>query len=303
MFQICISSIILSFCIIFIYRKYFRGNYVEGEWLTVDEDIKFEKLQNWDISNKSNIRIANFNSYRKYFFGKNLFHKLKRNSGILMNFQEKFCTLDVYSEDLKNIYHITDPECVIFSTLENKDHYYLDHREKYIFFLRINDARKKYKLIKYNDIRKLNLEIPQKNQLTIAVNEENLRKELEKRCMDLINSMEKRNYFLVEIMRSEEYVSFPSNTISNKLSIKSREEDVIILVCVNKTKTSQMLNHTIEVNSLHNNINWSPENEENISHLILDNSDFTGEFSFYERTLNISNTSNILNFEVMIFRR
>ena len=64
-----------------------------------------------------------------------------------------------------------------------------------------------------------------------------------------------------------------------------------------------MKNHVIEVNSKNNNFDWKPSGEGEISHLLLDNCDDCDNFTFYERTTNVTNTSKILNFGVMLFKK
>lgn len=302
MFEIYISLIIFCIFLKIIHKKYFDKNYKEGEWLTVDKDLKSKYFLNWDISNNSCVRIANFRKFRKYFFGKDLYHKLKENSGILMGFKSNNITLDVYDKDMKNLYHIIDPDAIIFSTIKDENHYYLEKDKKYIFFLRSEKKELNYRLLKYKDIRNLDFNIKIENQLIFSVNEDDLYEDFVKRCTELRNSMEKQNFILSEILKSEEYVSFPSNNIANKLTVNSKMGDIMIVVCTNKKETSGMKNHTIEINSKYNNINWEPENKDNISHFILDNSDHEGEIKFFERTTNISKGSNILNFHILIFK-
>ena len=291
------------FVLFYIYKKYFDKNYSEGEWLIIDEDLKFKNLLEWDISNKSFIKIANFRNYSKYFLGKDLYHKLGDKEAILMNFKEKNSILDVYNKNMENVYHIIDPDCLIFSTLENENYYTLDTQEEYIFFLRSDNKKTEYRLLKYKDISELDFGVKIENQLIHSVNEDELYEEFMERCIELRDSMQQRGYFLVDIKRSEEYISFPSNIIANKLVVFLEKGDIVILVCTNKSKTSNMLNHNIEINSMYNNIEWTPDNNGNISHLVLDNCDNSGKFSFYERTTNISNGSNILNFDILIFKK
>jgi hypothetical protein len=291
------------FILFYIYRKYFNKNYTEGEWLIIDEDLKFKNLLEWDISNRSFIKIANFKNYTKYFLGKDLYHKLGDKEAILMNFKEKKSILDVYNKNMENIYHIIDPDSLIFSPIENENYYILNSNEEYIFFLRSDKKTSEYRLLKYKDITKFDFEIKIQNQLIHAVDENDLYDEFKNRCIELRDSMQNRGFFLVDIKRSEEYISFPSNIIANKLVVFLEKGDIVILVCTNKSKTTNMNNHIIEINSLYNNIEWSPDNEENISHLVLDNCDDSGKFTFYERTTNISNGSNILNFDILIFKK
>ena len=220
-----------------------------------------------------------------------------------MNFKEKNSILDVYNKNMENIYHIIDPDCLIFSPIENENYYTLDSNEEYIFFLRSDNKSSEYRLLKYNDISNLDFEIKIENQLIQAVDENELYDEFTNRCIELRDSMQNRGFFLVDIKRSEEYISFPSNIIANKLVVFLEKGDIVILVCTNKKKTSNMSNHVIEINSVYNNMEWSPNNEENISHLVLDNCDDSGKFIFYERTTNISNSSNILNFDILIFKK
>ena len=115
--------------------------------------------------------------------------------------------------------------------------------------------------------------------------------------------MQKRGYYLAEILQSQEYVSYPSNIIAHKLSVESELGDVVFLVCTNKEKTNSIKGHTIEVNSKNNSFNWKPENNDIITHLLIDNSDMDDEFTFYERTLNVHKNSKLLSFGVMVFKK
>ena len=78
---------------------------------------------------------------------------------------------------------------------------------------------------------------------------------------------------------------------------------MLILVTTNKRLTSDMKNHSIEINSQNNNFVWEPKSQSNIAHMLLDNCDQDDTFYFYERTTNIKNSSNILPFQVLIFRK
>lgn len=301
MFELYISLIIFCISLKLIYNKYFRKNYKEGEWLLVNKDLESKYFLNWDVSKNSCIRIANFSKFKKYFFGKDLYQKLKPDSGILMTFNQKNLILDVYDENMINIYHLIDPDFLIFSTIKKDNHYELESNKKYIFFVRSKEKDFKYKLQKYKNISKIDFNIKINNQVIHTVNEEELYEEFAKMCIEIRDSMSKKNFSLVDIVKSEEYVSYPSNNIANKLSINSNSGDVLILVCTNKGKTSCMKNHVIEINSSNNSFEWKPDNDENICHLMLENFDVSGEVTFYERTTNISNGSNILNFNVMVF--
>lgn len=302
MFEIYISLILFCICLKLVYNKYYRKNYKEGEWLTIDKDLKSRHFLDWDVSENSCVKIANFRKFKEYFFGKDLYHKLKENMGILMAFKDTNLVLDVYDSNMKNIHHIIDPEAVIFSTTKDKNHYQLEKDKKYIFFLRSKNKDLKYRLLKYKDIRKLDFGIKIENSLVFSVNEDDLYEEFARKCVEIRDSMEKENYTLVDILKSEEYVSFPSNSIANKLTLKAKRGDIMIIVCTNKMITSGMKNHTIEINSDETNLDWTPDNKENISHLILDNSDYEGEIRIFERTTNISNGSNILHFNLLVFR-
>jgi len=135
------------------------------------------------------------------------------------------------------------------------------------------------------------------------VDEENINSEYVEKCNQILEAMKKRGYHISDIGKSEQYLSYPVNSISNKISIKVKLGQVLILLCSNKEKTCSMVNHSIEVNSKNNNLNWYPEDEENISHLLLDNYDQSDTFTFYERLTNITKESNILPFHVMVFTK
>ena len=308
MFEYYIVFIILVVSIYVIYNKYFNQKYQQGEWLEINKDINIEQDLKWDISSNSNIRVANFSVWKKYFFGEDLFVSIKEKEALVMDFkndEDSDCILDVYDEKMKNVYHIVDPEFLIFGYSNNHHHYYLEPKKKYIFFLRNNflDGQVKTILRKYYDIEKVKKKGRKAKEYMCCVDEDNLNQEYVETSSKIVDAMKKRGYFLVNMVQSERYLSFPSNNIGNKISVETELGDVLILVCTNKEKTCGMINHTIEINSENNNLNWYPDDDENVSHLLLNNCDQDDVFTFYERTTNISNDSNILPFHVMIFKR
>lgn len=307
MFKFYLTLVFSTILLYLIYNKYFNNNYRIGEWLEINRDINIKYQLEWDISNNSSVKIANFSTWKKYFFGNDFYNTIKNNEAIVMDFfptQDSNCILDVCDQEMKPIYHIIDPDFLIFSNQNNKNHYNLEPKKKYIFFLRDNHLGNQSKTIlrKYKDITKITKKPNNKNILTCCIDEEELHKEFVTKCESIMDAMKKRDYTLTNIVRSEEYLSFPSNLISNKLKVDSELGDVLVLVCTNKSKTSGMLNHTIEINSKNNNLNWFPEDNETISHLLLNNCDQDDIFSFFERTTNVSNGSKILPFHVMVFK-
>ena len=298
MFEIYISFIMFSVVLIIIYKKFFENGYETGEWLTVNKDIKIEYEINWDISEKSVIRVLNFSKWKKYFMGIDLFTNINNKGGIYLKFEED-CVLDVCDNMMNNIYNIVNPSTIIFSNQDNKYHYNLSKDKKYIFFLRTNKEKNlNIKTKKYSDINNNKEKILKHSNQICCIDEDNLFQEFYKKCEDIKTAMLKRNYNLVKIGKSEEYLSFPNNSISNKLTIEVELGDVIILVTTNKKFTSEMKNHLIEVNSENNNFVWEPSSNENISFLLLDNCDQDDTFNFYERTTNVKNGSNLLPFQV-----
>jgi hypothetical protein len=308
MFEYYVTSIILIITLYVVYKKYFDKDYTSGEWLEVNKDINLKFHLEWDISANSNIKIANFSGWKKYFFGKDFFTSLKGDEIIVMDFkndEDSDCILDVYDQKMRSIYHIVDPEFLVFSSSGHKNHYRLDNNNKYIFFLRNNFLDKGVKTIlrKYNSIEKIKKKVKKEEGFLCSVDEENMGQEYVEKSSEVVDAMKNRGYILINMVSSEQYLSFPSNNIGNKLSLEVELGDVLILLCTNKEKTCGMINHTIEINSENNNLNWYPDDDENVSHLLLDNCDQEDIFTFYERTTNISKDSNILPFHVMVFKR
>jgi hypothetical protein len=308
MFEYYIIFIIFSVTLYIIYNKYFNQKFREGEWLEINKDINIQQKLDWDISSNSNIRVANFSGWRKYFFGEDLFVSIKEKEALVMDFKnddDSDCILDVYDDKMKNIYHVIDPEFIVFSNSNNDRHYHLQPKKKYIFFLRNNflDGQVKTILRKYYDIEKVKKKGRKGDGYICSVNEDNMNQEYVEKSSQVIDAMKKRGYHLTNIVKSEQYLSFPSNNIGNKLSLNVELGEVLILLCTNKEKTCGMINHTVEINSQNNNLNWYPDDDENVSHLLLNNCDQDDIFTFYERTTNISNDSNILPFHVMVFKR
>ena len=77
MLEIYITFFIFIFILFHIYNKYFKKNYSEGEWLVVDEDLKFKNLLEWDISNRSFVKIANFKKLYQIFSRKGFISPFK----------------------------------------------------------------------------------------------------------------------------------------------------------------------------------------------------------------------------------
>jgi len=303
MFEIYILLIIFVATIIVIYKKFYKDEYIEGEWLTINKDIKIENSIDWDITDKSVIRVINFKKWTQFFFGSDLYIKLENKEGIVLKFEED-CILDVCDNMMNNIHHIVDPKLAIFSSEIDPRVYSLDPSKKYIFFLR-TDVEKNLnsRIYKVKNMEKAKITgFSNKCQLCY-LDEDDLFKEFYGECEKIRNAMYKRNYNLVKVEKSNEYLSFPNNSISNKVEIESELGDVLILVTTNKSITSEMKHHKIEVNSKSNSFTWSPAGESTISHLLLDNCDQEDTFYFYERTTNIKNGSNILPFQVLVFRK
>ena len=136
MFEISIITIIFTICLIIIYRKFFKPEYESGEWLTIDKDIKIDYNINWDVSEKSVVKVLNFKKWRKYFFGGDLFNTFSEKEGLLLKFKDD-CILDVCDDKMNNIFHIINPQYIIFSNY-SENHYKLNHKKRYVFFLRTN---------------------------------------------------------------------------------------------------------------------------------------------------------------------
>lgn len=302
MLEIYISSIIFTIILFLIYKKFFPSSHEEGEWLEINKDIKLESKIDWDISDKSVVRVLNFKSWKKVFFGGDLFQKINNKEGLIFKFGNR-CILDVCDKDMKNIHHIVNPDLIIFANENDPRIYKLDPKNKYIFFLRINgDEEFRHRSYKISDMEKVKIRGRRKNCQLCYVDEDDLFETFYRRCEEIRDAMGKRGYNLEKVARSEEYVSFPNNTISNKVQLETELGDVLILVTTNKSITSEMRNHTIEINSQNNSFVWKPEGDDTIVHMLLDNCDQDDVFTFYERTTNIKNSSNILPFQVLVFK-
>ena len=304
MFYTGIMIIFFIVCLYLVYNKYFNKKYRTGEWLEINKDINIKYNLDWDVSSNSSVKIASFNKWKRFFKGDDFYTSLKRDECFVMGFRksgDSYCILDVCDKEMNSIHHIVDPGVVIFSSSK---YYKLEPGKEYIFFLRDNHLGRKTHTIlrKYKKLEDVEVKGESRNDQTCCIDEDNLEEHFYQKCEDIREAMKKRGYHLCDIVQSEEYLSFPNNSISNKLEVQSELGDVIILVCTNKSKTSGMKNHTIEINSGNNNLNWYPEDDEIVSHLLLDNCDQDDVFRFYERTTNVSNGSNILPFRVMIFK-
>ena len=66
-----------------IYNKYFNQKFREGEWLEINKDINIQQKLDWDISSNSNIKIANFSGWKKYFFGRRFVSLLLKGDEII----------------------------------------------------------------------------------------------------------------------------------------------------------------------------------------------------------------------------
>ncbi len=303
MFEIYILLVIFVATISIIYKKFYKKEYTIGEWLTIDKDIKIENSIDWDITDKSVIRVVNFKKWTQFFFGSDLYVNLEEKEGIILKFQED-CVLDVCDDMMNSIHHIVDPKLVIFSQEDDPRIYKLETSKKYIFFLRSDvDKNLTSEIYRVKNMEKTKITGFSTQCQLCYLDEDELFKEFYQECEKIRNAMSKRGYNLVTVEKSNEYLSFPNNSISNKVEIDSELGDVIILVTTNKSITSEMKNHKVEVNSKNNSFIWNPGGEETISHLLLDNCDQDDKFCFYERTTNIKNGSNILPFQVLVFRK
>ena len=182
MFKFYLTLVFSIILLYLIYNKYFNNNYRIGEWLEINRDINIKYQLEWDISNNSSVKIANFSTWKKYFFGNDFYNTIKNNEAIVMDFfptQDSNCILDVCDQEMKPIYHIIDPDFLIFSNQNNKNHYNLEPKKKYIFFLRDNHLGNQSKTIlrKYKDITKITKKPNNKNILTCCIDEEELHKE------------------------------------------------------------------------------------------------------------------------------
>ena len=304
MLEIYILSVIFTIIIFAMYKKFKTFPYTKGEWLTINKDIKMETDINWDITDKSVVRVLNFKSWRKVFFGGDLFQNFEDKEGIIFKFKNN-CILDVYNQNMENVYHIVNPDLIIFSNEFDPRIYRINPKDKYIFFARTSEENQKFssQIYKIRDMKKVNIKGRKcKNNQLCYVDEDNLFNSFYKRCEDIRDAMHKRGYDLVSVEKSEEYLSFPNNTISNKVELETELGDVLILVTTNKSITTEMKNHGIEINSRNNSFIWRPEGDETIVHMLLDNCDQDDIFRFYERTTNIKNSSNILPFQVLVFK-
>ena len=303
MFEIYIVLLIFTVLIILIYKKFNKELYEEGDFLTINKDIKIDYNINWDISDKSVVKVVNFKQWKRFFFGSDLYASIKKNQGIVFKIEDH-SILDVCDKEMNSIHHIVNPELAIFSDEDDPRIYRLETGKKYTFFLRTDkDKNKNSKVYKILDMKKTRISGKKKDCQMCYMDEDELFKVFYSECEEIRNGMLRRGYNLVNVLKSKEYLSFPNNSISNKLSVDSELGDVLILVTTNKMITSEMKNHIVEVNSSNNSFTWKPEGDKSIVHLFLDNCDQQDTFLFYERTTNVVNGSNILPFQVLLFRR
>lgn len=303
MLIISVIVIIFAVSLVLVYKKLIVNKPVKGKWLTIDKDIKLKNNLEWDISNKSVVKILNFRPLMNVLFGKDLYISLKDTEAIVIKTKGN-CILDVCDNYLNSIYHIIDPKIAVFSLKKEGKSYTLKKDKKYIFFMRTEvDDNSRILGYKIPNVNKIDFKKIKRKETSLYTDEEDLFSEFYKKCSDINNAMKKRGYILTNIHKSQEYLSFPNKTISNKVEVVSELGDVFILVTTNKKLTSNMKNHTIEINSANNSFLWKPEDNETISHLLLDNCDQDDTFTFYERTTNLSNNSNILPFQVLMFKR
>jgi hypothetical protein len=306
-----IRFIIVILCLLItlriIYNKFYGYKKLKGNWIKIDRNIKILNNLEWDVSANSDIYIPNFNYLKNYIFSHELTQKLKENESFLMSFFRKdnsYSSLDVYDKNYNLVHNIVDPDAVLFSTLDNENHYKLEKDKEYYFFLRFNHSGEKmrYQLYKLKGKDYLPDFIQIENTQTNAVDEEELYDLFVETCDLIRESMDERGYYLTDIKKSEEYISYPSSNVSNKLEVFCEVDDIMILVCTNKNKNFDMKFHSIEINSQNNNLNWFPEDNNHISHLILNNEDIDDNYTFYERTNKVSHNSKLIPFRVLVFR-
>ena len=134
MLPIYILLIIFVIILTLIYKK-ISVSPVKGKWLEINKEIKLKNSLEWDVSDKSIVKILNFRPLVNVLFGRDLFISLKDDEGIIIKTKGN-CILDVCDNHLNSVYHIIDPGFSVFSLKGNIKNYKLDKDKKYIFFMR-----------------------------------------------------------------------------------------------------------------------------------------------------------------------
>ena len=210
MLEIYITFLILVLIITFIYKKFFQRDYNEGEWLVINKDIQIKNNLDWDISHNSQIKVANFHHWKSRFFGRDLFVKMKEKEGILARFdypKQESWILDVLDRRMNSVHHLVNPREVLFTSVKKINGYFLEPKKKYIFFLRDSTEKNYSKIYKIHNVT--GLKITEQKSLPLCVlDERELSSHLFKRLEDVKSAMDKRKYYLADVVTSEEYLFY-----------------------------------------------------------------------------------------------
>lgn len=290
----------IFFTIIFylLYKIYNNIEFAKGKWLNIE--TKYEQQQ-IDISDNSIVQYPSFSKFN--IFNQNPKQYLKDGEELHFSFNSKeHFVLTVYDEFLNVMYNFTKPLFLIFSTKEDSK-FHIKPNTNFIIFLRSNITEENItsSITKY--YKKCNNKVKNvyRNYPQIIIEEQELINDLEKTSLRIIREMKSKGFFLKEALYSQEYFSFPSSDYANKFILHSKKDEHIFIVCTNKRKNYQLNTHIVEINSDISSMNWFPTNDENISQILLSNTEKDNVISIYERLYGVSKNSKCLPFKVLVF--
>ena len=256
-----------------------------------------------DSSDNSIVQYPSFSRFN--IFSKNPEHILKKNESIHMSFNSKeHYVLTVYDEFLNVMYNFTRPLFLIFSTQEDSK-FYIQPNKKFIIFLRSNITEENIvsSITKYYTKTTVNVKNNYRLYPEIVIEEKELFNDLEKTSLRIIREMKSKDFFLKESLYSQEYFSFPSANYAQQFKLEAKKDEYIFIVCTNKRKNYHLSTHIIEINSDISSMNWFPTNNDNISQILLSNSEKDNTFWIYERLYGVSKNSKCLPFKILVFTR
>ena len=291
---------VVFFTIVFylLYKIYNDIKFIKGKWINMETKYQDHKI---DTSDNSIVQYPSFSRFN--IFSQKPTQILKTGETLHMSFNSKeHFILTVYDEFLNIMYNFTRPLFLIFSTKKDSQ-FYIEPNKKFVIFLRANITEEHISstITKYYsncDVRVKNVyrKYPQ-----IVIEEQELISDLEKTCLKIIREMKTKGFMLKEALYSQEYASFPSSDYAQQFTLNAKKDDYIFIVCTNKRKNYQLNTHIVEINSDISSMNWFPTNDDNISQILLNNTEKDNTISIYERLYGISKTSKCLPFKILVF--
>ena len=291
---------VVFFTIIFylLYNIYINIKFIKGSWINIEKNYEQQKL---DISDNSIVKYPSFSKFN--IFNKDPEQILKQGEEFHMSFGSKeHFVLTVYDEFLNVMYNFIRPFFLIFSTEKNSQ-FYIEPNKKFVIFLRANITEENINstITKYYTKCKSKVKNVYKKYPVIVLDENELIDELEETSLRIIREMKKKNFWLKEALYSQEYSSFPSSDYAQQFEINAKKDEYIFIVCTNKRKNYHLNTHIIEINSEISSMNWFPTNDDNISQILLSNTEKDNKISIYERLYGVSKTSKCLPFKILVF--